>query len=87
MSLSYTLMHCCVICCHKSQLQGNVVTGYFHCHGDSTLQRWFPLNFATIINLSHPLQTLPDSLEDPIPLGITGCDQDSRERTFEGQGL
>jgi hypothetical protein len=84
---SCTVIHSCVLCCHRAQLQGELV---LRCvsgdDGDAALEGWAVVSASTISYVPHPLQALPWRLVDPDP-GVTTGNGVTRDCTGEGQGL
>jgi hypothetical protein len=84
--VSGTVIHGCVLCGHRAQLQEELVLGCIHCYGDSTLEGWVVVGALTFIDLTYPLQSFPWWLADPIP-PVTTADGVSIDITGKGQSL
>jgi hypothetical protein len=81
-----TVIHSCVLCGHRTQLQGELFLGHVSGDGDVTFQGWAVVIASTITYVCHPFQALPWSLADTAPIVITGNGV-TRDSTGEGHGL
>jgi hypothetical protein len=82
--VSCTVIHSCVLCGHRAQLQGELFLGCFSGDGDAAFEGWAVVSASTKMYVPHPLQALSWGLADPAPVVTTGK---SRDCTGEGQGL
>jgi hypothetical protein len=80
--VSHTVIHCWVFGHHRAQLQGDLVLGYFHCHGNSALQGGVAVSVPIIIDSFYSLWTLPCGLMGTIPQGTTDCVGESRQHRW-----
>jgi hypothetical protein len=84
---SCTVIHSCVLCGHRAQLQGELVLGRVSGDGDATLEGWAVVSASTRTYVPHPLKALPWGLVDPAPAIATTGNGVTRNCTGEGQGL
>jgi hypothetical protein len=82
--VSSTVIHSCVLCGHRAQLQGELVLRLVSGDGDAAFDGWSVASVSTINYEPHPLQAFPRGLVDPAPVVTTGK---TRDCTGEGQSL
>jgi hypothetical protein len=84
--VSCTVIHSCVLCGHRAQLQRELILGRVSGDGDAALEGWAVVSASNSIYVSHPLQALSRRLEYSVPPVTTG-DGLTIDSTGEGQGL
>jgi hypothetical protein len=84
--VSCTVIHSCVFCGHRAQLQGELVLRCVPGDGDAAFEGWAVVSVSTISYVPHPLQDIPWGLVDPAPVVTTGKEV-TRDCTGEGQDL
>jgi hypothetical protein len=82
--VSCTVIHSCVLCGHRAQLQGELFLRHVSGDGDAAFEGCAVVSASTRMYVPHPLQALPWRLVDPAPVVTTG---ESRDCTGEGQSL